>query len=76
MTHHLRHVRSVLYLAVQAHPAAVEGVFAQPRRSTQVVFPRGGVDHLQGLVAHRPVHAEVGGFAGLASLCVAYSCRA
>lgn len=62
------------YLAVQAHPAAVQSVLAQPGGSTQIVFPRGGVDHLEALVAHGPVHAEVGRFSRLARLRVAYSC--
>lgn len=61
------------YLAVQTHPAAIEGLFAEPGGSTQVVFPCGGIDHLQPLVPNRPVHAEVGSFARLAGLSVAYS---
>ena len=59
------------YLGMQAHPAAVEGVFAEAGGAAHVVLPRGGVDDLQGLVAHRPVHAEVGGLARLARLRIA-----
>lgn len=68
-------VSAVCYLAVQAHPAAVESVFTEPGGPTQVVFPRGGIDHLQALVSHCPVHTEVGCFSRLTSLCVTYSCR-
>lgn len=63
------------YLGVEAHPAAVQGVLAEPRGSTHVVLPRGGVDHLQGLVTHRPVHTEVGRLARLPGLRVADSWR-
>lgn len=63
-------------LGVEADPAAVQGVLAQARRSAHVVLPRGGVDHLQRLVAHRPVHAEVGRFARLPGLGVADACGA
>lgn len=59
------------YLGVQAHPAAVQGVFAEPRGATHVVFPRGGVDHFQGLVTDRPVHTEVWCLARLPGLSVA-----
>lgn len=59
------------YLGVEPHPAAVEGVFAEARGASHVVLPCGGVDDLQGLVAHRPVHAEVGRLPGLPSLRVA-----
>lgn len=62
-----------VYLGVQAHPAAVEGVLAEARGAAHVVLARGGVDHLQGHVAHRPVHAEVRCLARLPGLCVTYS---
>lgn len=62
------------YLAVQAHPAAVQSVLTEPGGSTQVIFPCGGIDHLEALVSNRPVHTEVGSFPWLASLCVTYSC--
>lgn len=61
------------YLAMQTHPAAIQGLLAEPGGSTQVVFPCGGIDDLQPLVPNRPVHAEVGCFARLAGLSVAYS---
>lgn len=61
------------YLAVQTHPAAIQGLLAEPGGSTQVVLPCGGIDDLQPLVPNRPVHAEVGCFARLAGLSVAYS---
>lgn len=60
-----------LYLGVQAHPAAVQGVFAESWGATHVVLPCGGVDHFQGLVADRPVHAEVRCLAWLPGLSVA-----
>lgn len=63
------------YLAVQAHPAAIECTFAEPGRSTQIVFPCCGIDHLQALISHRPIHTEVWRFPRLTSLCVANPCR-
>lgn len=63
--------RTIPYLGVQANKAAVEGVLAEARGAPHVVFARGGVDDLQRLVAHRPVHAEVGRLARLPRLCVA-----
>lgn len=70
---HCSDPQSAGQLAVQAYPAAVESVFAEPGRSTQIIFPRGGVDHLQTLVSHCPVHTEVGCFSWLTSFCVTYS---
>lgn len=61
------------YLAVQTHPATIQCVFTEPGGSTQVVFPRRGIDHLQPLVSNRPVHTEVGRFSRLTSLRVTYS---
>lgn len=48
------------YLAVHTHPATVQCVLTQARRSAQLVLARRGVDDLDGRVAHRPVDAEVG----------------
>lgn len=63
------------YLAVQAHPPAVQGVLTEPGWPTEVVLPRGGVDHFQALVPYSPVHTEVGGFSWLASFSITYSCE-
>lgn len=62
------------YLGVQAHPAAVQSVLTQPGWPTEVVFPRGGVDHFQALVSYSPVHTKVGRLSGLSSFSVTDSC--
>ena len=63
------------YLGMQAHPAAVESVFAEAGGTAHVVLARGGVDDLQGLVTHRPVNTEVRGLAWLTRLRVADAWR-
>lgn len=62
----------VLYLGVEAHPAAVKGVFAESWRAAHVILPRGCVDHLQRLIADRPVHTKVWCLARLPGLSIAY----
>ena len=52
--------RAPQYLAVHTHPARVQRVLTQARGAAQLVLPRGGVDDLEGRVAHRPVDTEVG----------------
>lgn len=63
------------YLAVQTHPASIQDTFTESGRSTQVVPACGGVDQLQTLISHRPVHAEARRLAWLTSLRVVYSYR-
>lgn len=66
-------VSAVHYLAVQAHPAAIEGMFTQSGGSTQVIFPCGGIDYFQAFISHCPVHTKVWCFSWLTSLCITNS---
>lgn len=63
--------RAPQYLAVHTHPATVQRVLTQARGAAQLVLPCGGVDDLDGRVAHRPVDTEVGGLPRLPRLRVA-----
>lgn len=65
----------VCYLAVQAHPPAVQSVLTQPGWPTEVVFPRGGIDHFQALISYSPVHTEVGCLSWLSCFSITYSCK-
>lgn len=63
------------YLAVYTHPATVQRVLTQARRSAQLVLARRGVDDLDGRVAHCPVDTEVGCLPWLPCFCVADAWR-
>lgn len=60
-----------VYLGMDAHPAAVEGVLAEARGAAHLVLARCSVNDFQAGVSHCPVHTEVRGFPWLTGFCIA-----